>query len=80
MLFATVQPTDIQNLRDNYANLYNDRNTPTFLLDIIAQTYAGMHPQTESGQIFTDDLAPVEQITNSMVLNYLLSGKADTLH
>ena len=45
----------------------------------MAQTYAGLHKQTEAGIIFTDDHAPVEQITNSMVVNYLLSGKVDSL-
>jgi spermidine synthase len=79
MLFATAEPTTIQNFMDNYAQLYTDKNTPQFLLQIMAQTYDGLHTQTEAGIVFTDDLAPVEQITNSMVLNYLLSGKVDSL-
>ncbi|MHC1741286.1 MAG: spermidine synthase [Anaerolineaceae bacterium] len=80
MLFATAEPTNIQNFRDNYAQLYANKQTPNFLLEIMAQTYAGLYTQTETGIVFTDDLAPIEQITNSMVLNYLLSGKVDTLH
>ena len=80
MLFATARPTTIQNFMDNYARLYADPATPPFLLQIMEQTYAGLHPQTESGPIFTDDHDPVEQITNSMVLNYLLSGKVDVAH
>jgi SAM-dependent methyltransferase len=79
MLFATAQPTTIKNFMDNYSQLYTTTNVPRFLLDIMAQTYAGLHVQTESGMVFTDDRAPVEQITNSMVLNYLVSGKVDNL-
>ena len=79
MLFATAQATNIQNLRDNYATLYAQKDTPDYLLQIMSQTYDGLHEQTEAGMIFTDDLAPVEQITNSMVLNYLVSGKVDSL-
>lgn len=80
MLFATAQPTTIKSFMDNYARLYADSGTPKFLLEIMAQTYAGLHPQTEPGVIFTDDRAPVEQITNSMVLNFLISGKVDNIH
>jgi spermidine synthase len=79
MFFATMQPTTIKNFMDNYAQLYQQTSTPPFLLEIMAQTYAGLHPQTEAGMVFTDDRAPIEQITNSMVLNYLLSGKVDQI-
>ncbi|NMC83721.1 MAG: fused MFS/spermidine synthase [Anaerolineaceae bacterium] len=79
MLFATKATTDIQNFRDNYAQLYSQSDTPPFLLEIMSQTYDGLHAQTEPGIVFTDDLAPIEQMTNSLVLNYLLSGKVDTL-
>jgi spermidine synthase len=79
MLFATAAPTTIKNLMDNYALLYANKQTPNYLLEIMAQTYAGLHPQTEPGMVFTDDRAPVEQITNSMVLNFLLAGKVDSL-
>ena len=79
ILFATASTTSIQNFRDNYAQLYAQKDTPQYLLQIMSQTYDGFHPQTESGMIFTDDLAPIEQITNSLVLNYLVSGKVDSL-
>lgn len=79
ILFATMQPTTIQNFMDNYAVLRQDSKTPEFVLQIMAQTYDGLQPNPTSGIVFTDDLAPVEQITNSMVLNFLLSGKVETL-
>lgn len=79
VLFATKQPTSVQNLIDNYARLYQDPATPQFVLQILSHTYDGLQPPASGGTIFTDDLAPVEQITNSMVLKFLLSGKVDTL-
>lgn len=79
VLFATKQPTSVQNLIDNYALLYQDTSTPPFVLQILSHTYDGLQPAASGGVVFTDDLAPVEQITNSMVLNFLLSGKVDAL-
>ena len=79
MLFATMQSTSVKNFMDNYANLHSNPETPRFIMEIMAQTYAGLQPQPSAGLIFTDDLAPVEQITNSMVLDFLLSGKVETL-
>lgn len=79
VLFATKQPTSVQNLIDNYALLYQDTSTPPFVLQILSHTYDGLQPPASGGVVFTDDLAPVEQITNSMVLNFLLSGKVDAL-
>jgi len=79
ILFATLQPTTVQNFMDNYMYLYGDPSTPQFVLQIMAQTYAGLQPAPTGGMVFTDDLAPIEQITNSMVLNFLLSGKVNDL-
>ena len=45
----------------------------------MAQTYEELQPAPAPGMVFTDDLAPVEQITNSMVLNFLLTGKVENL-
>jgi hypothetical protein len=30
--------------------------------------------------VFTDDRAPIEWITNNMVLNFVLSGDVEALH
>jgi spermidine synthase len=79
MIFATKQPTTVQNFMDNYLYLYNDAATPRFVLEILAQTYDGLQPAPTRGMVFTDDLAPVEGITNAMVIDYLLSGKVSDL-
>ncbi len=79
MIYATAQPTTIEGLMQNYQVLSADPTTPSFLLDVLAETYAGLQPTPTSGIIFTDDKAPVEQITNSMVLKFLFSGQVEKL-
>jgi len=36
-------------------------------------------PTPTGGQVFTDDLAPIEWITNSMIANFFLSGETEML-
>jgi predicted membrane-bound spermidine synthase len=79
ILFATKTPTTIENFRSNYLQLQNQTATPKFLLEVMASTYSGLQPTPKSGIVFTDDLAPVEGITNSMIMNFIFSGKVETL-
>lgn len=75
LLFATVQETSLENYLANYVHLMENPNTPPLLLEVLAATYEGLQPLPEDeGLVFTDDHAPVEQITNSIVLNFLFSG------
>jgi len=58
----------------------NDENTPPILLEIMATTYEGLQPiPTTSNLIFTDDRAPVEHVTNSIILNFFVSGEFENL-
>ena len=49
------------------------------LIGLSVSSSAVAQPAPAPGMVFTDDLAPVEQITNSMVLNFLLTGKVENL-
>ncbi len=73
ILFATNQPGTIKNFTDNYLFLHNSDAPSSLLFDVMASTYVGLQPSPELTTIFTDDLAPIEGITNSMVLRFLLS-------
>ncbi|HPS41694.1 MAG TPA: fused MFS/spermidine synthase, partial [Anaerolineaceae bacterium] len=75
ILFATKQPTTLENFLQNYLALSNDPQPPQMLLDIMASTYAGLQPEPATTVVFTDDLAPVEELTNSIILNFLFSGE-----
>lgn len=80
LLFATKQPTTLDNYLDNYVHLMQDETTPPLLLEVMAATYEGLQPiPLTSGLIFTDDRAPVEHITNSIIVNFLVSGETESL-
>ncbi len=77
ILVATMQPTNSGNLSANLAALPPEaapllRNT----LALAAQSLVPVHA---SDLVFTDDLAPVESLVDSLVINFLLSGGADQL-
>lgn len=79
LLFATKQKTDLQNFLENYMYLKEDPTTPQLLLDVMAATYDGLQDNPESTTVFTDDLAPVEELTNSIIVNFILSGGMEEL-
>jgi spermidine synthase len=79
ILFATNSSTSVEEFRENYLQLSKSASTPHFLLEVMASTYAGLQPTPSTSVIFTDDLAPVELITNSMIMNFIFSGKVETL-
>lgn len=71
ILVATRQPTEAANLSENLA-LLNQEAYPVLglALELAIQTTV---PLTPSNVLFTDDHAPVEQIVDSMVIDYLLN-------
>lgn len=79
ILYATVQPTDIANLDTNLANLASRRATNPLLLQSVQTALSNLKPTPRNGQVFTDDLAPIEWITNSMVVDFFLSGDVEKL-
>lgn len=78
LLFATKQETSVENFLQNFILLRDDPETPRFLLDVMAATYAGLQTSTGPGKVLTDDLAPVEEITNAMILDFLFSEEMES--
>lgn len=72
ILYATVQPSTPENLAVNLA--YMDENTPALLREAAQRALDNLQPTPASSVVFTDDVAPVEQLTNSIVLRFILSG------
>jgi spermidine synthase len=72
VLFATVQPTDSDNLRANLEALGADAHP--LLRSAAARALENLQPTPAPEVVFTDDWAPVEQLTNSIVLRFILSG------
>jgi spermidine synthase len=79
IIFATKQPSNIANLADNFIYLSSRKNVNPLLLDSIKVAIAGLQPPIEPSQVFTDDVAPIEWITNNMILNFIFSGDMEVL-
>lgn len=76
IVYATVQPTDWKNLEDNYKYLLGDENTHPILLESIRIALDGRRTLPSGGMVFTDDKAPIERITNQMVLSNIFADPA----
>lgn len=72
MIYATVQPTRAENLSQNYQSLLQEPQPSSTLLRAQELAIANLRPVPVGGQTFTDDKAPIEWITNNMVLEYVL--------
>ena len=75
ILVATLRPTAADNLRANL-NYPVDSVNPV-LYDIMALAADNIVPLGESDIVFTDDRAPVEMLVDSIVLDFLLAGRAE---
>lgn len=73
IIYATVQPTDPQYLEENLSLLLDTESPNSTLVQSMRIALENMRPLPEGGQIFTDNKAPIEWITNQMVLNSILS-------
>jgi hypothetical protein len=73
MIYATVKPTLWENLESNLVYLLQDDLKDPTLVQSIQVAIQNQRPLPENGLVFTDDRAPIEQITNQMVLNSILT-------
>ncbi|MES0343420.1 MAG: fused MFS/spermidine synthase, partial [Anaerolineales bacterium] len=78
IVFATMMETGPENLVANELALVSKEAHP-LLVDILHRTIQNLQPTPVSDIVFTDDLAPVEQITNSIALRFILGGSVDSL-
>jgi len=67
-IMATIYPTSIDTFRSNLSRL-----DPTTVIGQVADEVLPVvrqgHP--DGGIVFTDDRAPIEQITDQLLLNYI---------
>ncbi len=74
ILVATVRPTTADFLRQNLALM-----APSPLRDALAYAESALVPTVRGETVFTDDRAPVELLTNQIVIEFVLSGETGTL-
>lgn len=77
ILYATRQPTVADNLQANLAAL--PQETHTILRVALSLAPQALRPTVASNVRFTDDKAPVEQVVDSMVIEFLLNGGINEL-
>ena len=73
LLYATREPTQAANLVENLLAL-EERGAPNELIDVLNRATANIRTTPETDIVFTDDRAPVEQLINSIVLQFVLGG------
>jgi spermidine synthase len=79
IIYATVQTTEVQNLEQNLRLLLESDMPDSTLVQSIKIAQLNMRPLPEGGQVFTDNKAPIEWITNQMVLNNVFSTPVNIL-
>ena len=75
ILYATVEPSSASNLRQNLQ--YRIDSVDPALYELVDSAADSLVPLGASDIIFTDDRAPVETLIDSIVLDFLLSGRAE---
>jgi spermidine synthase len=79
IIYATRQPSERENLLSNLANIYSRDDVHPLLVKAIEQAVLNLQSTPDSALVFTDDLAPIEWITNNMVLRFVFFGNLETL-
>lgn len=78
ILFATKQPGSWDDFLKNYSMLKNSQ-TASLLIEAMTVTIMNQQPPIEHTQIYTDDRAPIELLTNKIVVDFILAGGAKEL-
>ena len=79
IIYASKQPTSADNLIRNYNALVARGDVHPLLLTAISSTIVNTQPGYETTQVFTDDKAPIEWLTNNLIVNFLLHGDVEAL-
>lgn len=79
IIYATAQPTQAENIQHNLVYLYHKGGIHPLLIYAMQVASTNLQPQPGFERVFTDDHAPVEWITNTMVLRYLFSINLESM-
>jgi len=79
IIYATMQPTTVQNFYRNLLAFYPRSDIHPLLLEVMQRFVLYQKPIEKSTFVFTDDRAPIEWLTNNLVLNFILSGEVENL-
>jgi len=79
MVYATMQPTTPEAFLANLARLSADPSVHPLLIQSMTAVYSNLQPGYETTTVFTDDRAPIEWLTNNLVINFVLHGDVEEL-
>ncbi len=79
IIYATKTPTEELALATNYVYLSEKGDVHPLLLGAIKNAWLYRQEGYEAGIVFTDDKAPIEWITNDMILRFMFSEEVDKL-
>ncbi len=79
MIYATIQPTQFANLQTNLDLLRAGAGTPGLLIYSMQIAVDNTQPTPPVSVVYTDDWSPIEWVTNSMVLSYVLFGDLEQI-
>ncbi|MBI4929006.1 MAG: fused MFS/spermidine synthase, partial [Anaerolineae bacterium] len=79
IIYATKQPTDIGNVDANLLHLMQRGDADPLLVYPLQVILQNVQVAPRGGLVFTDDRAPIEWITNNMVLRFLITGQTEVL-
>ena len=79
LIFATRELTAPENLRTNALALEADPSAHPLLKAVTASAYLNQQPLEPGGTVYTDDRAPIEWVTNNMIIRFLFSNNLETL-
>ncbi len=79
MVYATMQPTTSEDFLANLTRLSSDTSVHPLLFQSMYNAYVNLQPGYETTMVFTDDRAPIEWLTNNLVINFILHGDVEAL-
>jgi len=79
IIFASRQPTSTDNLYENFMAMRDDKTVNPLLTYSMAVAISSQSAPPQPSLVFTDDCAPVEWITNDMIVGYLLRTNLEDL-
>lgn len=74
VIYATRRQTSIDNLYANFMDVVAHPEYHPLLRASLERVVANLQPTPDSQVVYTDDHAPIEWITNNMVLSYVFFG------
>jgi len=79
MVYATRQPTTMNDFIANYNRFLGNSEVHPLLISAMSSAIVNAQPGYEKTQVFTDDKAPIEWLTNSLIINFMLNGDVGIL-